>query len=64
MLNTEQEKKIRELKETHAEQLKKSNEFLQTKIEKNIGLEVQIDELKDAYRSLESNLSQEDREFK
>jgi regulator of replication initiation timing len=52
------------LKSDHAKQVKEMNDFLQAKIEQNMQLEVTNDELKDAYRSLEANLSQEDREFK
>jgi len=33
--------------------------FLQSKIDRNLALEVQLDEIKDAYRALESSLSQD-----
>ena len=36
-------------------------EFLKTKIEKNVSLEMQLDELRDAYLALEQSLSGEDK---
>ena len=38
--------------------------FLQSKIEKNLKLELQLDEIKDAYRALESTMSTGDKTFK
>ena len=38
--------------------------FLQQKIEQNLKLEMQLDEIKDAYRSLELSLSAEDMGYK
>ena len=38
--------------------------FLQVKIEKNLSLEMQIDELRDSYLSLEQNLSGGDMGYK
>mmetsp|Transcript_11774 Transcript_11774/g.15999 ORF Transcript_11774/g.15999 Transcript_11774/m.15999 type:complete len:107 (-) Transcript_11774:647-967(-) len=40
------------------------NSFLQQKIERNLQLEVQLDEIKDAYRALEASLSKDDKSFK
>lgn len=40
------------------------NNFLQQKIERNLQLEVQLDEIKDAYRALEASLSKDDKHFK
>ncbi len=40
------------------------NTYLQTKIDENVKQALDNDELKDAYRCLESNLSQEDKAFK
>jgi hypothetical protein len=37
------------------------NGFLQQKIERNLQLEVQLDEIKDAYRALEQSLSKDDK---
>ena len=39
-------------------------EFLKTKIEKNVALEMQLDELKDAYVCLEQSLSGEDKNYR
>ena len=39
-------------------------EFLKTKIEKNVALEMQLDELKDAYLCLEQSLSGEDKNYR
>jgi hypothetical protein len=44
--------------------MEEMNNFLSSKIEQNLQLELLNDELKDAYRSLEGNLSSEDQEFK
>jgi len=65
----EQEKKDSESKQDqtkrdHAKQMEEMNNFLSSKIEQNLQLELLNDELKDAYRSLENNLSSEDQEFK
>jgi hypothetical protein len=38
--------------------------FLQTKIEKNLQLEVAFDEIKDAYRALESSMKGDDRSLR
>lgn len=38
--------------------------FLQMKIEQNLKLEMELDEIKDAYRSLELSLSTEDLSYK
>ena len=38
--------------------------YLQSKIDKNLKLELQLDEIKDAYRSLESTMSTGDKTFK
>ena len=38
--------------------------FLQHKIEKNLNLEMQLDELKDHYLTLEQSLSGEDMQYK
>lgn len=38
--------------------------FLQQKIEQNLKLEMQLDEIKDAYRSLELSLTNEDLSYK
>ena len=38
--------------------------FLQSKIERNLQLEVQLDEIKDAYRALEATLSKDDKSFR
>ena len=38
--------------------------FLQQKIEKNLNLEMQLDELKDRYLTLEQTLSGEDMQYK
>lgn len=40
------------------------NGFLQAKIERNLQLEVQLDEIKDAYRALEASLSKDDKQFR
>ena len=40
------------------------NGFLQSKIDNNLQLAMQVDELKDAYRALEKNLSKEDRSYR
>ena len=37
------------------------NGFLQSKIERNLQLEVQLDEIKDAYRALEQSLSKDEK---
>jgi kinesin family protein 5 len=37
---------------------------LQNRVEKVLKLEVELDEVKDAYRALESSLSKEDQQFK
>lgn len=37
---------------------------LQNRVEKVLKLEVELDEVKDAYRVLESSLSKEDQQFK
>ena len=37
---------------------------LQNRVEKVLYLEMELDEVKDAYRSLESNLSREDQQYK
>ena len=37
---------------------------LQNRVEKVLQLEMELDEVKDAYRSLESNLSREDQQYK
>jgi len=37
------------------------NTYLQEKIEKNLKLEMQLDDVKDAYRALESSLAPDDR---
>jgi len=65
----EQEKKDCESKQDqtkrdHAKQMEEMNNFLSSKIEQNLQLELLNDELKDAYRALENNLSSEDQEFK
>ena len=38
--------------------------FLQAKIEKNLKLETQLDEIKDSYRSLEATMNTGDKTFK
>ena len=38
--------------------------YLQSKIEKNLQLEMHLDEIKDAYRALEKSMTQEDRSYK
>ena len=38
------------------------NSFLQSKIERNLQLEVQLDEIKDAYRALEQSLSKDEKQ--
>lgn len=45
------------------ERLQMTN-FLQQKIEQNLKLEMQLDEIKDAYRSLELSLTNEDLSYK
>ena len=38
--------------------------YLQQKIDKNLNLEMQLDELRDAYLSLEQSLSGDDKSYK
>lgn len=40
------------------------NGFLQSKINQNLQLEMQLDEIKDAYRALEASLSKDDKQFR
>ena len=40
------------------------NWFLQSKINQNLQLEMQLDEIKDAYRALEASLSKDDKQFR
>ena len=48
----------------HTKEIDQMNAFLQQKIERNLQLEVQLDEIKDAYRALEASLSKDDKHFK
>lgn len=43
---------------------KETMEFLQSKIDKNLKLEMQLDEIKDSYRSLEQTMNTGDKTFK
>ena len=48
----------------HQKEKDEMNGYLQSKIDKNLKLELQLDEIKDAYRSLESTMSTGDKTFK
>ena len=52
------------VRDKHAKEKSELEGFLQSKIEKNLKLELQLDEIKDAYRSLESTMSTGDKTFK
>lgn len=52
------------LNEKHRKEKDEMNGYLQSKIDKNLKLELQLDEIKDAYRSLESTMSTGDKTFK
>lgn len=52
------------LNEKHRKEKEEMNGYLQSKIDKNLKLELQLDEIKDAYRSLESTMSTGDKTFK
>jgi len=49
---------------TFAEERATMEGFLQSKIEKNLSLEVAYDEIKDAYRALEASMSSDDRSLR
>lgn len=46
----------------HQVEMDQMSGFLQSKIERNLNLEVELDEIKDAYRALEKNLLPEERQ--
>ena len=52
------------LNEKHRKEKEEMNGYLQSKIDKNLKLELQLDEIKDAYRSLESTMTTGDKTFK
>lgn len=53
---------LQKQKAAHDDEMVQMSGFLQQKIEKNLTLEVELDEIKDAYRALEKNLSPEERQ--
>lgn len=53
---------LQKQKAAHDDEMVQMSGFLQQKIEKNLALEVELDEIKDAYRALEKNLSPEERQ--
>jgi len=55
---------LAEAKQASDKELDQMNGFLQQKIEKNLNLEMQLDDLKDAYVTLEQNLSGEDKSYR
>ena len=58
------DEKMAEVNSTFERERDQMNNFLQQKIERNLQLEVQLDEIKDAYRALEASLGTDEKHFK
>jgi hypothetical protein len=58
------EQRVREVTGKYEERLRQKDHDLENRVGKVLQLEMELDEVKDAYRSLESNLSREDQQYK
>ena len=58
------EQQLAVITDKHVKEKAELEGFLQSKIDKNLKLELQLDEIKDAYRALEATMSTGDKTFK
>ena len=58
------QERIREVTQRYEHEREQTVRDLQNRVEKVLMLEMELDEVKDAYRQLESNLSRDEQQYK